>query len=161
MAERIEQFEVPPPRTEQSAPEELAALLETLHEHGLLRFANDVVAAQDDVARVVVSGLNQKGTLDALQNLSTLLMALSRVPPAQFYRVVFALKDACLAVAEHSSSADGDEAPGLRGAYKLLNDDALWHALAPLIDGLKRFAAGLDREVDKPISAFSGKPSNA
>lgn len=40
----------------------------------------------------------------------------------------------------------------------MLRDDALWQALTPLIEAMKAFSAGLERQVDKPISAFTGKP---
>jgi hypothetical protein len=43
----------------------------------------------------------------------------------------------------------------------MLHDDALWQALTPLIEGMKAFSAGLERKVDKPISAFTGKASSA
>jgi hypothetical protein len=79
----------------------------------------------------------------------------------EFYKVVFALKDACVAVGAHEADKEADEAPGLTGAYKLLHDDELWRALAPLIDGLKHFALRLGEDIDKPISTFSGKRTSA
>ena len=45
----------------------------------------------------------------------------------------------------------------MTGAYKMLHDDELWAALTPIIEGLKSFAGGLDKEPEKPITAFSGK----
>lgn len=43
----------------------------------------------------------------------------------------------------------------------MLHDDALWQALTPLIEAMKAFSAGLARDVDKPISAFTGKAGSA
>lgn len=159
------QFEVSPARTEITAREELERLLETCHRHGVLRLANDLIAANQDVARTLVGGLQKPGTLNALQNLSVLLMALSCIPPAEFYRLVFALADGAARLAASSERArtrprtpDREQPPGLLGVYRLLHDEQLWHALAPLIEGLKGFAEGLEKPVSNPISDFSGKP---
>lgn len=160
MAPRIE-YDVKPAKIGPDAHDELAQLLKTLHEHGVLRLANDMVGANQGIAQVLVSGLSKEGSLNAIQNLSILLMALSRIPPNDFYRVVFALRDALIGVSAGGDGEDGEGAPGLRGAYRALHDEELWDALRPLAAGIKRFAAGLDRDVDKPISAFTGKPSNA
>jgi len=160
MAERID-YDVKPPKIGPDAHEELDRLLQTLHEHGVLRFANDVVAANTQVAKVLVDGLNKEGTLNAIQNLSILAMAVSRIPPAQFYKVAFAFKDAFMHMSTYKPEGDGKEAPGVTGAYSMLKDESLWRAIMPLIDGLKIFADRLDKDVDKPISDFTGKPSNA
>ncbi|SKA12948.1 DUF1641 domain-containing protein [Consotaella salsifontis] len=161
MAERID-YDVKPTKIGPDAHEELERLLQTLHEHGALRLANDLVGANPQIAKVLVDGLAKPGSLNAAQNLSILLMALSRIEPAQFYRVVFAIKDGLNGVGSYAPPGGLEEgAPGLSGAYKLLQDDDLWHALMPLLAGLKAFASGLDRKVEKPISAFTGKPSNS
>ena len=73
---------------------------------------------------------------------------------------VAAIDDPAALDAALRGAAQG-EAPGLRGAYRLLQDEAVWNAITPVLDGLKAFAAGLDKQVDKPISAFSGKPSES
>jgi uncharacterized protein YjgD (DUF1641 family) len=170
------QYKVRAAPTETTAREELDRLLETCHRHGLLRFANDLVAANTDVAQMVVDGLQKPGTLNAIQNLSVLLMALSCIPPAEFYRLVFATADgaarlaACsrdgrtqaeprAAAAEHGDH--GEHPPGLLGIYRLLRDEQLWRALTPIIEGLKGFADGLEKPVANPISDFSGKSGRA
>ena len=160
--------EIRPARTETSAREELDRLLESCHRHGLLRLANDLVTTHTDVARVIVDGLQSTGTLNAIQNLSVLLMALSCVPPAEFYRLVFALTDGAARLATCSrngdagrGAADGEEPPGLVGLYRLLRDEQLWRALGPIIEGLKGFAEGLEKPVSNPISDFSGKSGRA
>lgn len=160
MAPRIG-YDVPPTETGPDARQELDRLLATLHEKGVLRLANDLVGANTDIARVLIGGLSKKGTLDAIQNLSILLMVLSRIEPDQFYRMAFAVKDAVAAVGAHRPAENGDGAPGLGGAYRMLNDDDLWRALRPLFAGLEAFASGLEREPEKPISAFTGKPSRS
>jgi uncharacterized protein YjgD (DUF1641 family) len=168
------QFEVRPARTEMTAREELDRLLETCHRHGLLRLANDLIAANKEVAQILVSGLEKPGTLNVIQNLSVLLMALSCIPPAELYRLVFAAADGTARLAASSrdgpqqNSQDGTRPrmrmedptrpPGVLGVYRLLHDEQLWRALAPLIEGLKGFAEGLEKPVSNPISDFSGKP---
>ena len=161
-------YEIPPARADTTAREELDRLLETCHRHGLLRLANDVVAANTDIAQIIVGGLQKPGALNAIQNLSVLLMALSCIPPAEFYRLVFAVADGAARLAVHSRNGhgplrceDGGDPPGLLGVYRLLRDEQLWQALAPNIEGLKGFAEGLNRPVSNPISDFSGKPGRA
>ncbi|SCY74200.1 hypothetical protein SAMN03159391_02904 [Pseudomonas sp. NFACC37-1] len=61
--------------------------------------------------------------LNVIQNLSILAMALSRVPPDEFYRLVFALKDAGAAVSQWTAPDNDDVAPGVGGAYRLLHDE--------------------------------------
>ncbi len=157
MAEPIK-YTVPRPRVQTSAREELDRLLETCHQHGVLRFANDVIASNTALARVVVGALQDESVLNALKNALVLLMALSRIPNDQFYRVVFALKDALAELAATTPAQEPVEAPGVAGAYRMLHDEQLWQALTPLVGALKSFAAGLDRQAENPISDFSGKP---
>ncbi|KAA0011809.1 DUF1641 domain-containing protein [Billgrantia pellis] len=158
MAERIS-HDVTPPRIGKTAREELDQLLETLHEHGVLRFANDLVAANPQIAKVLLDGLSKPGTLNAIQNVSVLAMMLSDVPPERFYKVTFAVKDALDRIARHTPHKEGHEAPGVSGAYRMLNDDELWQALLPLVDGLKAFAERLDRDTEMPVTEFTGKPT--
>ncbi|WP_120995040.1 DUF1641 domain-containing protein [Stutzerimonas urumqiensis] len=156
MAERID-YDVKPTPIGPSAREELDTLLETLHQRGVLRFANDLAGSHDKLLKVFVDGMNKEGSLNAMQNLSILGMALSRIEPAQFCKVVFALQDAFHAVGHYKPDGKHDEAPGVTGAYKMLHDDDLWAALMPIIEGLKTFAGGLEKDAEKPITAFSGK----
>ena len=150
-------YTVSPHRTDKDANEALAELLETLHRHGVLRFANDLVASQSQVASVLVGGLNSEGARNALQNLGVLAMWLSRIEPARLYKVLFAVKDGLDHLAEYRPKVKDTQPPGLTGAYALLQDEALWRALIPAMEALKVFAHGLDRELNKPITAYSGK----
>ncbi|MGQ4879471.1 DUF1641 domain-containing protein [Billgrantia sp. LNSP4103-1] len=159
MAERIS-HDVTPPRIGPDAHEELEQLLQTLHEHGVLRLANDVVGANTKIASVVVDGLGKESTLNAIQNLAVLGMMLSDIPPERFYRVTFALKEALDRIGQHQPGEEGVDAPGVSGAYRMLNDEELWRAVAPLVDGLKAFAERLDKPVDKPVSDYFGKPTS-
>lgn len=53
-------------------------LVQTLHEHGMLRFSNDVVASNHELLRILVDGLNKPGSLNAIQNLSVIAMTKRR-----------------------------------------------------------------------------------
>ena len=151
-----------PPRIGPTAHEELERLLQSLHEHGMLRFANDLVASNNEWMQVIVNGLSRKGSLNVIQNLSVLLMALSTIPPERMYKLAFGLRDLISEVSrEQEKPAEESGAPGARGAWKMLHDDELWQALTPLLNGMKAFSRRMEEEVDKPISSFSGKPSDA
>lgn len=162
MAKAID-YQVEPPVIGPTAEEELQRLLQTLHEHGLLRLANDLVASNNDWLKVIVDGLSRKGSLNVIQNISVLLMALSTIPPEQTYKLAFGLRDfmAELSREEQPPQSGNGSAPGARGAWKMLHDDELWHSLTPLLNGMKAFSRRMEEEVDKPISSFSGKPSDA
>ncbi|GHC18199.1 hypothetical protein GCM10010082_06930 [Kushneria pakistanensis] len=160
MAERIS-HDVTPPKIGPDAHEELERLLQTLHEHGVLRFANDLVAANNDVAEVLIKGLNKEGSLNVIQNLSVLAMVLSRIEPGQFYKVAFSLKDAVEAAGRKREHTSEEEAPGMSGTWKLLHDDELWRAITPLMEALKAFGRGMDQDIDKPVSHFTGKSTSA
>ncbi|MDX5435048.1 MAG: DUF1641 domain-containing protein [Halomonas sp.] len=159
MAERIS-HDVTPPRIGPDAHEELEQLLQTLHEHGVLRLAKDVVGANTSIASVVMDGLGKESTLNAIQNLAILGMMLSEIPPERFYRVTFALREALDRIGQYQPGEEGGDAPGVSGAYRMLNDDELWRAVTPLVEGLKAFAERLDKPVDKPVSDYFGKPTS-
>lgn len=161
MAKPID-YAVEPPKIGPDAHEELERLLQTLHEHGFLRLANDLAAANTQVAEVIVRGLSREGSLNVIQNLSVLAMALSTFPPGQFYKLVFGIRDMLAVISLGRQETEPEqEPPGVRGLYRMLNDDAFWQAITPIIEGMKAFTHRMEEEVDKPISAFSGKASDA
>ena len=159
MAERID-YNVKPTPMGPDAHQELERLLQSLHEHGVLRFANDVVCSKTQLAHVLVGGLEKEGTLNVIQNLSVLAMALSRIPPEQFYKVVFGVKDALEELNRHTKPEDDGDAPGITGTYKMLQDDKLWASLGPILEAVKVFADRMGKEPDKPITEFTGKPTD-
>lgn len=159
MAKPID-HEVKPTPIDPDAREALDRLVQSLHEQGVLRFANDVVCSQTQIAKVLVDGLGKQGTLNAVQNLSILGMALSRIPPEEFYKLVFGLKDAMAEMNRKAEAGRSGEAPGVTGAYKLLNDDELWASLSPFIEGMRVFAERMGREPEKPVTEFTGKPTD-
>lgn len=159
MAQRLS-YDVKPTRTEPTAHEELERLLQTLHESGALRLANDLVSANGQILQTVMAGLGKEGSLNALQNLAVLMMALSRIRPGDLYKLASALTSA-LDVAGGEGEAS-PPAPGITGAYKMLNDDDLWAGLWPLLRGLQAFSGKMaSQDIEKPITAFSGKETEA
>ncbi|MFE4110904.1 DUF1641 domain-containing protein [Kosakonia sp. YIM B13611] len=159
MAKAID-YQPEPAKIGPDAHEELARLLESLHQHGVLRLANDLVGANQDIAQVLVKGLQREGTLNAMQNISVLLLALSSIPPEKMYKLAFGLRDMADALSQPAGAGEHN-APGLQGAWKMLQDEDLWHALQPLLGGMKAFARRMEEPVDKPIAAWTGKPSDA
>ncbi len=146
-----------PPKIDPDAHEALERLLQTAHEHGLLRFANDLVASDSQWMQVIVDGLNSENSRRAVQNLAMLLMLLSRIEPDQLCKVLFAARDGLGRMASHRPGDEEADAPGIKGFYNMLHDDALWQTLAPLVDALKAFGEGLNRDVHKPVTAFTGQ----
>lgn len=161
MAERLS-YTVPPTRTEKTAQEAMDELVENLHEHGFLRLANDAIKANNDIGKILVAGLNRPGTQSALQNISLILMTLSTIPPERLNHILLALRDAAMAMkpASDATQQEANAAPGIRGVLHLLNDEKLWQGLRPLFAALEAFSTGMQREEEKPITRYSGKPSN-
>jgi len=159
MAERIK-FQVPPTPIESTAREAMDELIENLHQHGFLRLANDLVKSNSEVGKILVSGLNQPGTQNALQNLSLLMMTLGSVPPERFNHLLLAVRDAAMAVRPAQEQERQEKAaPGIRGIIRLLRDEELWRGLRPIFAALKVFSQQTDQEEQKPITRFSGKSS--
>lgn len=159
MAEPIT-YQPKPPTIGPTAREELDRLLETLHDAGLLRLASDLAAGRQDIAGILFNGLNLESSRYAVQNIAALLMVLGQIPPPRFYKIATTVKDALLAAAEEPPVEK--EAPGVRGFYKALKDDETWRALSPLLQGLMALGEGLRKPAPKkPISAVTGKPSDA
>lgn len=146
--------------TAPTAHEALEQLLETLHRSGLLRLANDLAAARQDIAGILFNGLNLEGSRSAAQNIATVLIMLAQIPPAHFYKIADTAKDALLAATQEP--AGEREPPGVRGVYRALQDEETWRALEPLIQAVMAFGKSLRKPAPaKPISALTGKPSNA
>lgn len=158
MAQRID-HDVKPNPIGPDAHEEWERLLQSLHEQGMLRYANDLVSAKSEVLKVLLDGLGKQGTLNAIQNVSILGMALSRIPPEDFYKLVFGLKDAMAALTQAPQHPPDKDAPGVRGAYRMLNDEELWASIRPMLAAVQAFGRRMAEPGDKPITEFTGKPT--
>lgn len=160
MAERMS-YEVPPTRTEPTAAEAMQKLIESLHQHGFLRLATDVVNANTQIAKVLVDGLNQPGSLNAMQNLTLLFKALATIPPEDFNPLLLAVTAAAKGMRENAHAPADKGAPGIRGIIKMLNDEELWQGVKPVMAGMRAFGREINKPAEKPISRYSGKPSHA
>lgn len=125
--------------------DEWAAFTKALSEHGILRFLTDMVAALPEVGLIAARGLNSEPSVHATRNLVTLWQALGRVPPNDFARFLGAVSAAAQSIERETEDPDipNGGPPGITGAYRLLQDDALWAALGPILWGLKTFAMSL------------------
>jgi hypothetical protein len=119
----------PPPTPAASAEAELAALLQALHERGLLRLAADAVGALPRIGTVLAMEASESAIPAAIANLATLLGALGRIPPDTFA--------AALSRIGTPAPTDAKAAPGIAGTVRLLRDEALWRGLAPVLDALR------------------------
>lgn len=125
-----------------------ARLLGELHRQGLLDLARNLVATHpqwmatlggilDDATR----GQDGRRLLD---NLSVIAGALSRIEPGQLSRFSSAAAE-CLACAAQEKPAAATP-PGLIGMYRMCRDEALWRALAPMMDAMKTFGRTMDQK---------------
>ena len=144
-------YEVPQPEKSVTAHDELAQLLEALHDTGVLRLANDALRAAPDVSKILLGGLNMEESRNAVQNLSLLAMALGRIPPERFASLTRAFTES-LATLEKNADGAQHSPPGAIGAYKLLHDKALWQGLGPLIAAIKGFPGHLQEPPEKPAA---------
>ena len=107
-----------------SAHDALEHLLGSLHRHGFLHLATEVVSANARLADTFVDALDKPGMQSGMQNLAVLLMALSRIPPEQFGKAVLRAADALHHVGAWQPAQHEHVAPGVRGVYRLLHDEA-------------------------------------
>lgn len=156
MAERM-RYEVPPTRTEPTAAEAMDKLIESLHQHGFLRLATDMVNANSQIAKVLVEGLNQPGSQNAMQNISLLFKTLATIPPEEFTPMLLAIAAAAKGIREGARTPAEKSAPGIRGILKMLNDEDLWRSIKPVLAGARAFSYEIGQPAEKPISRYSGK----
>ncbi len=100
----------PPGEDAFTAADDLARLLETLHTSGTLRVVNGLVAQLQDVAAVVLAGLNTDEGRNGLANLLVLAKLLGRIDADGLDRFVAALDRALADAGERLD--DTDDAPG-------------------------------------------------
>lgn len=151
MAKAI-RYQVPETPKASTAEEELQTLLETLHQQGLLRIANDTLQASPDLAEVLLNGLNRYQTRNAVQNLSLILMSLGRVPPERFALIADGLIAALNALKESASTENHQSAPGITGVLRLLRDDQLWRSIQPLLAAVAELLSPLDKAEQDPAA---------
>ncbi|MFW7342320.1 hypothetical protein V0R37_12320 [Pollutimonas sp. H1-120] len=135
---------------------ETAGLLQSLHQQGLLRFANDVVASQDQwmpvLSEILDDYRNDESIRKALQNMLVICTTmLSRIEPDQLSKLLLALSDSLEHIAKRKPNGNEAAAPGLVGLYRMTKDESLWRGLAPVIEMLKVFSTKLDAATDRAV----------
>lgn len=145
-------YEVPPRAKPDAAREELDQLLETLHQTGVLRLANDVLRASPEVSEILLAGLNKEESRNAVQNLSLLAMGLGRIPPERFASMTRAVTESLATMEQAATTGRRNEAPGLFGVYRLLRDTDLWRGLSPLISAIKAYPGHFHSHPKEPAA---------
>ena len=110
----------PPGQDAFTAEDDLARLLETLHQSGTLRALNGLLAEFQSVMAVVLAGLNTDDARTGLANLLTLTKLLGRIDADGLDRFVAALERGLDAAGERIDAKD--DAPGSLSVLKKLRD---------------------------------------
>ncbi len=100
----------PPGQDAFTAADDLARLLDTLHQSGTLRLLNGLLAQIQDVSAVALGGLNTDEGRNGLANLLVLAKLLGRIDADGLDRFVAALDRGLADAAERL--ADTDDPPG-------------------------------------------------
>ena len=154
-------YDVPETPKAPSANDELQALLETLHQQGLLRILNEVLQASPDISKVLLNGLNRRESRNAVQNISLIAMTLGRIPPERFVLFTDSLLSAAKALRESVNNREDSKAPGVLGTYKLLHDDDLWRAIQPLVAAVDALLRPLEQEEQDPAARREDEDNKA
>lgn len=96
----------PPGETAFTAQDDLARLLETLHTSGTLRAANGLVAQFQDVASIVLNGLDSPEGRSGLANVLILAKLLGHLDANGLDRLIGAVSDGMEAAGERLASTD-------------------------------------------------------
>ncbi|HEU0196305.1 MAG TPA: hypothetical protein VFQ88_03690 [Nevskiaceae bacterium] len=126
-------------------------ILRNLHQQGLLQLLSDAVSSHQQWMRtltgIVDRTLDDPTNRQALQNVSTVVHNLvGHLDPASVQRLVLALGDGLERAANYQPHAGQAAAPGLFGVLRMSKDEALWRALAPIIEAVKSFGSRLEKE---------------
>ncbi len=144
--------EDPEKRKREEAYAELDRLVLLLHEHQVLRLANDAVAALADLSRIMVDELDNEDGKRGIENLYVLARTLGKLPPDELQRVTRAAGYGFSRMGRHAPD-DEPYPPGLSGVFKLLRDEQLWDAIGPALEGVKAFTFHLQASRDKRDSS--------
>ncbi|GAB5536327.1 MAG: hypothetical protein Rubg2KO_25760 [Rubricoccaceae bacterium] len=96
----------PPGETTFTAQDDLARLLETLHTSGTLRAANGLVAQFQDVASIVLKGLDSPEGRNGLANALILAKLLGQLDADGLDRLIEAVSEGMEAAGERLASTD-------------------------------------------------------
>ena len=150
-------YETPPNPKPDEARQELDRLVENLHQSGVLRLTNDVLRSLPEVSAIMLKGLNNEKSTNAIQNLSLLLMGIGSIPPERFANLMRGVTEA-MECMEREAEPEKDTAPGLKAAYKLLKDEELLQGMGPIIAGIKGFSRRIHEPAVQPAAKeYDGK----
>ena len=96
----------PPGETTFTAQDDLARLLETLHTSGTLRAANGLVAQFQDVASIILTGLDSPEGRNGLANVLILAKLLGHLDADGLDRLISAVSEGVEAAGERLTSTD-------------------------------------------------------
>lgn len=133
---------------------EINGLLDQLYESGLMRWAKDFVGAMPEVSMIALDSLNTEQGRAGMRNLLVLAQQLGKLDPDRLEQMFNAMH-AGIDRADETATGKHDSPynpPGVTGVFKLLRDEDLWHALAPVIEGTKAFSAASRRQHDEAVN---------
>lgn len=137
MAKPLAYVPAPPPMPtpEEAARAELDTLITALHERGVLRLLNGLLASGPEVATVAMGQLESPTGERAVRNAVVLGTAATRIDPDRLNTVVTALARGI------DAAADGLTAPppGTASVLKALNDPAVRRGFGALIALVRAF----------------------
>ena len=145
MAKAIQQPYKPSPPPLDTAQDNLNRLVETLHEEGILRILNSVIAQKNGVLEVALAQLDSQGGRNMVDNVMVLIKALTLADPDAAQAFLTGTQKG-LAKAQESLKDDPPGAFSLVG--KLSSPDVRrgLHAVLSLLEGLGQH---LHEEVEK------------
>ncbi len=119
----------PAPTPEEAARAELDTLLAALHERGVLRLLNGLLAASPEVAAVVMGQLDSPAGDRVVRNAVVLGTAATRIDPNRLNTVVTALARGIDAAADELAAPP----PGTVSVLKALNDPTVRRGFGALL----------------------------
>ncbi len=151
-------YDVPKPdwTVTKTADDEMREFVELLHQRGVLRLANTLLGSLPKVSSLVMEGLYNRSGSNAVQNISALVQLVANMPPEQFRRICLGITEGLQAAQQTRPNERDMEAPGLKGAVKLLHNDELWRDLAPLIKAARSFSEAMQQSTDDGPHAGPG-----
>ncbi len=145
MAKAIQyKYEPAPPPTD-TAQDSLDTLVETLHEKGILRILNNVVAQSNGVLEVALDQLDSKGGRNAVDNTMVLIKALTLTDPDGAQAFLDGTKKG-LAKAQDSLK---DDPPGIAALLGKLYDREVRRGLYAVLSLLEGLGSHLHEEAAK------------
>ena len=145
MAKAIQyKYEPVPPPTD-TAQDDLNKLTETLHEKGVFRILNNVVAQSNGVLEVALGQLDSKGGRNAIDNTMVLIKALTEADPdgAQ------AFLDGTKKGLERAQDSLKDDPPGTLALLGKLHNPEVRRGLYAVLSLLEGLGSHLHEEAEK------------